>query len=109
MGAAEQRFEALVEELVGRPGVAVGGGKRGFGSDALQVNGGIFAMVSRGRLVLKLPRPRVAALISEGAGQPFDAGKGKPLAEWVTLVDEAAPSWRELAQEALAFAGGKRR
>ena len=31
---------------------------RGFGSGTLQVNGRIYAMVSRGRFVVKLPRTR---------------------------------------------------
>jgi hypothetical protein len=35
---------------------------------------------------------------------PFDAGKGKPMKEWVGLtVDEAAT--RDLVAEALAFVG----
>ena len=49
-------YRDLVEALAGRSGVTLGSGRRGFGSDALLVNGHIFAMVSRGHLVLKLPR-----------------------------------------------------
>jgi TfoX/Sxy family transcriptional regulator of competence genes len=106
--AVEERFTALVESLVGRDGVRVGSGRRGFGSDALQVNGRIFAMVSRGRLVFKLPRERVAALIAGGEGAPFDAGKGRPMKEWVALEERAHDHSRSLAEEALAFVSGRR-
>lgn len=100
------RFEMLVSELTAIEGVTIGGGRRGFGSDALQVDGRIFAMVSRERLVLKLPRSRVDELIASGEGVPFDAGKaaGRPMKEWVAF--ERAPSaakTRSLAREAVAF------
>lgn len=99
---AERRFATLVKALAGRPGVTLGSGKRGFGSDALQVNGRIFAMVTRGQLVLKLPPERVAMLVASGRGQPFDAGKGRPMQEWVVLASHNR-QWRSLAEEARAF------
>ena len=57
-----KRFAEIAERLAGEKGVALGSGKRGFGSDALTVDGHIFAMASGDRMVLKLPRDRVAAL-----------------------------------------------
>ena len=101
--AIQARFARLVDALAGRDGVTLGSGGRGFGAGSLQVDGRIFAMVSGGRLVLKLPRERVAALISTGAGLPFDAGKGRPMKEWVALADRAGESWLALAQESRAF------
>jgi hypothetical protein len=71
----DPRFAAVVAALEGSAGVTVGSGKRGFGSDALQVEGRIFAMLRGGRLVLKLPRQRVAALLACGDGAPFDAAR----------------------------------
>ena len=100
------RFANLVRALADEPGVEVGGGRRGFGRGTLQVGGRIFAMVSHGRLVLKLPRERVAGLISAGVGAPFDAGKGRPLAEWLALADADDAIWRDLAREAAAFVRG---
>jgi len=100
---ADQRFAALVEALDGQDGVAVGSGSRGFGTGALQVDGRIFAMVSGDRLVLKLPAARVAALVGNGDGSQFDAGKGRPMKEWVALADHDGVAWHELAREALAF------
>lgn len=103
----EEIFSGLVDSLAGHDGVNFAAGKRGFGSGTLQVGGRIFAMVSQGRLVLKLPRERVAGLIAAGTGSPFDAGKGKPMREWVVLVDPTRQSSLSLAKEALAFVGGK--
>ena len=103
---AEAGFADLARALAGRPGVSLGGGRRGFGSDALQVEGRIFAMMTGGRLVLKLPRERVAELISSRAGAPFDAGKGRPMKEWVALLPGQEESWLPLAEEALRFVRG---
>jgi len=106
-GSPAHQFEQLVDEFVRRPGVTgPGGARRRFGSSALKVNGSIFAMLTRDDLVVKLPRARVAELISEGAGRPFDAGKGTPMREWVVVTDQDLDSWRGLAAEALAFVGG---
>jgi hypothetical protein len=106
-GPPAHRFEQLVDEFVGRPGVTgPGGDRRRFGSSALKVNGSIFAMLTHDDLVVKLPRARVAELISEGAGRPFDAGKGTPMREWVVVADPELDGWRELAEEALAFVRG---
>lgn len=106
---ADPRFAALVEALGGEAGVSLGSGRRGFGSDALHVDGHIFAMVTDGRLVLKLPTARVATIIGNGDGFPFDAGKGRPMKEWVALADHDRVRWRELALEALAFVGRRER
>ncbi len=102
----EERFAAVVRALADRPGVEVPepGGRR-FGSDALKVNGSIFAMVTGGSLVVKLPRHRVEALITEGTGAPFGAGKGRPMKEWVRVATDDHATWLSLAREALDFVG----
>jgi hypothetical protein len=98
-----QLFTDLCEEYAATPGVSVpDGAGRGFGSQALKIDGAIFAMISGGRLVVKLPARRVAELIESGSGQPFDAGKGKPMKEWVGLVGDEAVC-RALVAEALAY------
>jgi TfoX/Sxy family transcriptional regulator of competence genes len=99
---ADERFASLVEAMDGHGGVEIGAARRGFGSGTLQVNGKIFAMVTRGDLVLKLPARRVAELVASGQGKPFDAGKGKPMKEWVALAEEN-DRWRALAEEARTF------
>jgi TfoX/Sxy family transcriptional regulator of competence genes len=106
----EERFDALVEEFLATPGVTPPGhaGDRGFGSGGLKVNGSIFAMLTRGRLVVKLPRGRVDTLVAGGVGEPFTAGKARPMKEWLTVIPSEDVTWRSLAQEALEFVGSRR-
>jgi hypothetical protein len=107
----EQRFAVLVEELVTRPGVGPpnAGGRRGFGSAALTVDGSIFAMVVGGGLVLKLPRHRVEGLITAGTGLPFAAANGTPMREWVALDHGTPESDLALAEEAMEFVRSRKR
>src|SRR5215468_1319986 len=101
----DDRFEALVEQLLAVPGVTPPGPGRGFGSHALRFNNKIFAMLVRGRLVLKLPAARVDALVASGEGIRFDANKGTPMREWLNLAPTSSLGWPQLADEALDFAG----
>lgn len=101
-----QRYEDLVDELVGLPGVTPPKGGRGFGRSAVRFDGKIFVMLVRGRLVLKLPGARVTALVDAGHGVRFDANKGTPMREWLSLDPGSDQDWLALAREALGFAGG---
>lgn len=102
--SVDARFAELVATMAGRDDVAMGTGNRGFGSGTLTVGGRIFAMISHGRLVLKLPGARVAELIATGIGTPFDAGKGRPMKEWLALTEAVSGElWQALAGEARAF------
>jgi len=104
----EERFADLVDELIGTPGVTPPQGGGGFGRSALRYEKKIFAMFVRGRLVLKLPARRVDALVAEGEGVRFDANKGTPMKEWLSLDPDSGLEWVKLAQEALGFARGGR-
>jgi hypothetical protein len=96
-------FALLCDEYSGVDGVTAPSGT-GFGSNAIKINKSIFAMLVNDRIVVKLPAAKVAQLISAGDGVPFDAGKGKPMKEWVGLtVDDATA--RTLVAEAMAFVG----
>ena len=97
-------FASLCEEYAAVSGVTVPEGGGGFGSNAIKINKSIFTMLVNERLVVKLPAVRVTELISSGGGLPFDAGKGKPMKEWVALTVDAA-ACRELVAEAMAFVG----
>ena len=103
---AERAFQKLVKTLTSSDASveAPQPTRREFGSNALKVSGKIFAMLVRGSLVLKLPKARVEALITSGVGGPFDAGKGKPMKEWVTIL-AVEKSWLALAREARLFVG----
>ena len=105
--ALRERYEDLIDQLVGLPGVTPPQGGRGFGRSAVRFNGKIFVMFVRGRLVLKLPEDRVSALVDGGHGVWFDANKGTPMREWLSLDPDSDHAWLPLANEALAFAGGR--
>jgi len=76
---------------------------RGFGTTALVVGGRIFCMRPRDRLVVKLPKARVDALVEAGWGVRFDANKGRPMKQWLTVDPAHEQDWLALAEEALAF------
>jgi hypothetical protein len=103
-GSQAALFESLCDEYADEAGVTGPGGGSGFGSNAIKINKSIFVMLVNDRLVVKLPAKRVGELIAAGDGVPFDAGKGKPMKEWVELTtnDDAC---RGLVAEAMAFVG----
>lgn len=109
---AEDRFDVLGHQVANRPGVTLPtdapGAEGRFGAAALKVDQRIFAMLRRGQLVVKLPRQRVAALIASGDGEPFDAGKGRPMAEWVCIATTSGIPWLSIATEAMEFVASKR-
>jgi hypothetical protein len=99
-----ERYLELVDDLMGIDGVTPPPGGSGFGRGSLKYRGKIFAMLVRGQLVVKLPETRVADLITTGEGAAFDANKGTPMREWLS-VDPGSPlDWLALASEALDFA-----
>jgi TfoX/Sxy family transcriptional regulator of competence genes len=103
--AGEARFGALVEEMLARPRTSHGsdGPQRAFGSTSLKTSGKIFAMLVNGRLVVKLDRKRVDALVKSGAGERFDPGHGRLMKEWLAIDSDSDDLWRSLATEAEAF------
>jgi len=100
----EERFDSVVEAFLGLDGVAPPAPERsGFGSGALKVHRKIFAMLVRGRLVVKLPAKRVSAAIAAHQGEAFDANKGRPMREWLAIPLESSLDWEAVAREALGF------
>ncbi|HEX8273069.1 MAG TPA: hypothetical protein VF615_10555 [Longimicrobiaceae bacterium] len=94
----DPRFAPVVDAFAADPAVTAGTMMASFG---LKVNGKIFAMVARGRLVVKLPKARVDALVGGGAGEHFDPGHGRRMKEWISIAGD--DGWQELAREAYAF------
>ncbi len=100
----EERFAAVVDALLVEPHVTVDpGGKKRFGSSTLQTGGKIFAMLVKGRLVVKLPRQRVDALVGAGGGERFVPGHGRAMKEWLAVDPARGEDWLALAREAREF------
>jgi hypothetical protein len=105
----EERYSLIVDALLHVPGVTHGSPtKKGFGKEALQIDGKIFAMLVRNRLVLKLPRQRVDELIALQQGDRFDPGNGRLMKEWVELESASNADWLVLTRESLAFVSSSR-
>jgi TfoX/Sxy family transcriptional regulator of competence genes len=103
-----KRYESLVSSMLVESRLARVGEGKGFGSTGqLKVDGKIFAMLVKGRLVVKLPRDQVDAFVDSGDGERFDAGKGKPMREWFALAPTSNKPWLVLAKQAMEFVGGK--
>lgn len=95
----EQRYATLVEALLPDARAKV------FNAHSMCVNNKIFVMLVKDRLVVKLPRKRVDALVASGEGEPYDVGTGKPMKEWLVVVSDE--NWLPLAKEALEFMASK--
>jgi TfoX/Sxy family transcriptional regulator of competence genes len=104
--AAEERWERVVAAMLAGTDATYGsdsGPRRAFGSTSLKTAGKIFAMLVDGRLVVKLDRRRVDALIESGAGSRFDPGHGRLMKEWLAVESDSEDEWLALATEAEAF------
>lgn len=109
----EARFATIVEALCNDPAVTPPSdgpeSRNGFGSSALKSNNKIFAMLVRGRLVVKLPKERVDALVASGDGERFDPRRdGRLMKEWVVVEPACAEGWLSLSREAMAFVASRR-
>jgi hypothetical protein len=100
----EERFAALVEAFRADLDVTPPSDGMRFGSSGLKVHNTIFAMLVRDRLVVKLPRSRVDALVASGDGERYDPrGDGRLMKEWVVIAPTARVDWVQLAREAMGF------
>jgi hypothetical protein len=109
---ATAQWELLVADIVAG-GTATygneGGPKRAFGATSLKTDGRIFAMLVKGRLVVKLPATRVTQLVEDRAGERFDPGKGRVQKEWLSVFDEDLGTWQTLASEAESYVARRAR
>jgi hypothetical protein len=95
----DPRLEALAKLFVRDRRVSLG---KLFSSTGLKVDGRIFAMVVRGKLVVKLPKARVDELVAKKAGEYFDPGHGRPMKEWISM-NAKKPDPLSLGREAFTF------
>jgi len=108
---AAERWTALVETMLAEATTTYGndgGPQQAFGSTSLKTNGKIFAMLVKDRLVVKLDRRRVDALVAADRGERFDPGHGRLMKEWLSVAEPAADeAWLDLATEAEALVAGR--
>lgn len=97
--AAEQRFDELAEQYLGRTAVSR---QRTFASEALLVGGKIVAFVGKGgRLVVKVPAPRAADLVERGLAERVRLGRNLAR-EWISLPGDST-LWRDVLDESFAY------
>lgn len=102
--SAEDFYRALTARYADKSGA---GPSKGLGSNALKVSGKIFASLTKGRLLLKLPEGRVDALVKSKKAIRFSTGAGRAKKEWVTVGPSSAREWLALAEEARAYVGAQ--
>ena len=100
-GGTGAAFAVVVDAMAGKDGVERG---TSFGARSLRTGGKVFAMDVKGRLVVKLPRARIAELVDAGTGQPFGMG-GRVMKDWVEF-QPGHGDWRRLAREAFSYVAG---
>ena len=97
---SDELFESIAVKLLSDEAITR---KKMFGSTGLSIGGKVFALLVKGKLVVKLPRQRVGALVSSGLGEPFDPGHGRLMKEWMAVAATARDEWLNLAEEAREF------
>ena len=79
-----------------------------FRSPGLRTGNKIVAFLGHGgRLIVKLPRPRAAALFDDGTAEPVTMGT-RTMREWVAIpagpdTETTRDTWTVLAREALRY------
>jgi len=96
----EDMFESVAEAL-SKQGAAIRA--KMFGSPGLKVGNKVFACLVEGKLVVKLPKERVDALVKSGKGEHFDPGMGRLMKEWAAVRPTTPDEWLRLAAEAKEF------
>ena len=96
---AHPSFAPVVKAFINDRQVTAGMMMSSYG---LKVKGKIFAMFVKGRLVVKLPKHRVDAIVDGGEGKRFDPGHGRLMQEWVVVLTHER-SWIAIAKEACHF------
>ena len=96
-------FTVILRAFANNTGVTHG---RMFGSEGLKFGGKVFCMDVKGKLIVKLGRPRADQLLAAGLAAAFDPGHGRPMKQWLAFAPDSKTDWLEIAGEALAFAAG---
>ena len=101
-GALDPLLQPIRRAFAEDEEVSVG---RVLSANGLMVKGKLFAAISKGRLLVKLPKDEVAKLIADKRGAPFSTGSGRVMKEWVTVGAEDQRRWLDIARRARDFVG----
>lgn len=101
-GALDPLLQSIGRAFAEDQEVSVG---RVLSANGLMVKGKLFAAISKGRLLVKLPKDEVAKLIAEKRAAPFSSGGGRVMKEWATIGVEDQRTWLDIARRARAFVG----
>jgi hypothetical protein len=101
----EELYAKIVEAMLSNfSDVTSDVSRKKFGSSGeLKIYNKIFAMLSKGNLVVKLPHQRVDELIASGKGNRFDLSHGRIMKEWLTMEPTSKKEWLHLVKEAMEF------
>ena len=72
----------------------------GSGAQGLKYGKKLFAMFSKGDLLIKLSQERVTEVIASGEGLPYDPGTGKPMKNMVLIPVSKKDLWIKYCEEA---------
>jgi hypothetical protein len=102
----EQRFWAVAEPLLARPGVTR---STMMGFPCLRLDGDFFASCDprTGALIIKLDADRVTRLIDSGKAEAF-APNGHRFRQWVSIPSTRQRGWARLLDQALRSASTRR-
>ena len=100
----EVLFDAIVKPMMNDSAITP---TRMFGSRGLKVNGKVFVILVKGKLVVKLPKARVDTLIAEKKGSSFShifaPARWRPMKEWVAIAQSTQRELMSLIKEAHEF------
>jgi hypothetical protein len=96
-------FASVARSYAARADIQLG---EGFdGGPGMRASGELFAALSDGALVVKLPPGRCAQLVDAGEGHLLQDG-GQTLEDWLVVPGVDAAHWMSLVTEALGLARG---
>ena len=95
--------DTQLDRLCNALGKSVGAVKgKALSREAITVDGKIVAFISKGRLVVKLPSDRIAALLESGEATPMRMGT-RVMKQWLSVAYSTAARWVELAEESARY------
>ena len=71
----------------------------GRGSQGIKFGKKMFVMFYKGDLIVQMPPARIAELIADGIGEPFDPGTGTPMKNRVLVSSARKDAWIALCEE----------